>query len=102
MVGGVTRNTDEKKVRYADAVDGGIGGKINRSIAMDGFRQNVRFNTNGRLIAINQILPEDELFTNYGPQFSSSDYQPYKQAQLMKNHNTTTRQKTFESTAYHR
>ena len=58
-----------KKVRYADAVDGGIGGKINRSIAIDGFRQNVRFNKNGRLIAINRILPGEELFTNYGPQF---------------------------------
>jgi hypothetical protein len=53
----------------ADAVDGGIGGKINRSIAIDGFRQNVRFNKNGRLIAINRILPGEELFTNYGPQF---------------------------------
>ena len=69
MVEGVTRRTDGEKVRYADAVDGGIGGKINRSIAVDGFRQNVRFNKNGRLIAINRILPGEELFTNYGPQF---------------------------------
>ena len=69
MVEGVTRQSDGKKVRYADAVDGGIGGKINRSIAIDGFRQNVRFNKNGRLIAINRILPGEELFTNYGPQF---------------------------------
>jgi hypothetical protein len=69
MVEGVTRQSDGKKVRYADAVDGGIGGKINRSIAIDGFRQNVRFNKNGRLVAINRILPGEELFTNYGPQF---------------------------------
>ena len=69
MVEGVTRQSDDKKVRYADAVDGGIGGKINRSIAIDGFRQNVRFNKNGRLVAINRILPGEELFTNYGPQF---------------------------------
>jgi hypothetical protein len=69
MVEGVTRTSDGKKVRYADAVDGGIGGKINRSIAIDGFRQNVRFNKNGRLVAINRILPGEELFTNYGPKF---------------------------------
>ena len=69
MVEGVTRRSDGKKVRYADAVDGGIGGKINRSIAIDGFRQNVRFNKTGRLVAINRMLPGEELFTNYGPQF---------------------------------
>jgi hypothetical protein len=64
MVEGVTRRSDGKKVRYADAVDGGIGGKINRSIAIDGFRQNVRFNKNGRLVAINRSLPGAVLFTN--------------------------------------
>ena len=56
-------------MRYADAVDGGIRGKIDRSIAIDGFRQNVRFNKNGRLMAINCILPGEELLTNYEPQF---------------------------------
>ena len=35
MVEGVTINTDGKKVRYADAVDEGIGGGINRSIAIE-------------------------------------------------------------------
>ena len=70
MVEGVTRNTDDgKKVRYADAVDGGIGRNIYRSIAIDRFGQNVRFHKNRRLIVINRILPGEELFTNYGPQF---------------------------------
>ena len=75
MVEGVTGSTDGKKVWYADAVDGGIGEKTNRSITIDGFRQNVRFNKNGRLIAINRILPGEELFTNYGPQFRLSTIQ---------------------------
>ena len=56
-------------MRYADAVDGAIGRKFDRSITIDGFRQNVRFNKNGRLIAINRILPGEDLFTNYEPQF---------------------------------
>jgi hypothetical protein len=97
MVEGVTRRTDGEKVRYADAVDGGIGGKINRSIAIDGFRQNVRFNKNGRLIAINRILPGEELFTNYGPQLRL----PTIKIGLANIHNTTLRLGKKRSKAQH-
>jgi len=43
---------------------------------LPGFRQNVKFTEQGRIMVIRKIEPGDELFTNYGPEFKIPKQNP--------------------------